>query len=720
MRIRYKLLLILGLIIITLMAAFYAVALTFMFNGLAVSETQHSTKDAERFITNFNNEIISLNSIVNDWANWDATYDFVENNNTHYITSNIIHNTFDNLQLNVMLFFDKDDKLVFGANYDLSEQIMLPLDDATVEQIQNYTCLFSDPFIYQQRGLIIVDNVPMLVAANPIQTSLHQGPSQGTLVIGRFLDAAEIKALSSATGLPVTIVPFGEATLSKDFELAKNTISKAQPFFTSALNETIVSRYVLLKDINGQPLLIARVDNFRAEYVQGTTAMMYSGVSVMGVIVAMFLCIALLLDKIVISRLSSLNDTVINVRKKDNSVRVKVSGNDELSSLGENINSMLDVIDNNTVSLENTVKERTKDLVENKKKLESILLASPDAIVALDTIGGITECNPRLSELSGYDREYLIGKPGSQFVAEQSNPSFAKKMADFINKNNGPMRFETYFLKKDGSEFPAEFSVNLVKDEYDQRVGTVGIIRDLSDKKQLEQQLLKSQRLAAIGELAGMVGHDLRNPLAAIKNADYYIKKKCMAGCEKSQIIPMLDIIDKSIEHANNIVNDLLEYSREQHLEIIDYPAKNILGKALEMVKIPNNVKLVNALDDITLNVDENKAIRVFVNLAKNAIEAMPDGGTLKITDNCEADYTSISFSDTGPGISEEVMSQLFTPLFTTKAQGMGFGLSISKRVVEAHGGRISVQSTLEEGTTFTVAFPNSPHPTEEAMNPTL
>jgi len=205
-----------------------------------------------------------------------------------------------------------------------------------------------------------------------------------------------------------------------------------------------------------------------------------------------------------------------------------------------------------------------------------------------------------------------------------------------------------------------------------------------------------------------MVGHDIRNPLAAIKNADYYIKKKC-SGCKGNEIDLMLDVIDKSIEHANHIVDDLLEYSREQHVELVDLSAGQVLDKALLMVKIPPNIKLVNSVDGEMLKVDEGKVVRVFANLLKNAVEAMPEGGTLTLTSSREDDYTYVSFSDTGRGIEETVLPKIFTPLFTTKAQGMGFGLSISKRIVEAHGGKITVQSSLGKGTTFTVIFPNLP-----------
>ncbi len=709
MRVRVKILLILGLIIITLMAAFSAVSITLMLNGIDISEKQHAIKDAERFMNNFNSDVESLNHIVSDWASWDDTYNFVKDNNTNYMVSNIIDETFDNFQISVMLFFDEDNNLAFGSRYDLASQVPMPIDESTVEQIQRYPCLFSSSLPCHESGVIMIDDVPMLVAAHPILTSMQRGPPHGTMVIGRFLDAVEISHLSSSTGLPVTIICIDDAAVSSDFELAKNTLSVEKPFFTRPLNETIMASYVLLNGISGQPLLLAQIIDYRSEYVQGSLTLTYGGLSIVVIVAVMFLSIALLLDKLVVSRLSRIDDTVTRVRKSgDNSVRLKISGSDELSNLSANINSMLDVIDNNTMALENTVKERTKDLAANKKKLESILQASPDAIVAFDLTGVITECNTRVVELSGYDRNHLMGKSSMQFISEKSRFSVTEKITTLLTKNKVPSRFEAYFLKKDGTEIPVEISVNLLKDEHDKPVGAVGIIRDLSEKKLLEQQLVKSQRFAAIGELAGMVGHDIRNPLASIRNAGYILRKKC-TQCTKTQpmVVPMLDIIDQSINHANNIVADLLEYSRELHLVIKNCSAVDLLDKAMLMVKVPDNVELVNSVTELALKVDEEKSVRVFINLIKNAFDAMPDGGKLSIVSTQNSGYTALLFSDTGKGIPPDVMAKLFTPLFTTKAQGMGFGLSISKRIVEAHGGKISVQSVPGKGTTFTVAFPN-------------
>ncbi|MEJ5327340.1 MAG: PAS domain S-box protein [Candidatus Bathyarchaeia archaeon] len=227
--------------------------------------------------------------------------------------------------------------------------------------------------------------------------------------------------------------------------------------------------------------------------------------------------------------------------------------------------------------------------------------------------------------------------------------------------------------------------------------------------REAQAKLLKAERLAAIGELAAMVGHDLRNPLTAIKNAAYYLKKKGNAISEVARI-EMLSIIEGAIERANKIVNDLLEYSRDIHLELQPCTPRMLLTEALRCVRVPRVIELFDEMADAPeILIDKDKMLRVFVNLIKNAVDAMPSGGVLKVVSHQKAGTVELIFSDTGMGIPEEVKDRLFTPLVTTKAQGMGFGLAICKRIVEAHRGTIAVESAPGKGATFTITLPLKP-----------
>jgi signal transduction histidine kinase len=203
-----------------------------------------------------------------------------------------------------------------------------------------------------------------------------------------------------------------------------------------------------------------------------------------------------------------------------------------------------------------------------------------------------------------------------------------------------------------------------------------------------------------------MVGHDLRNPLASIKNATYFLKKKGTTISE-TQFKEFLEIIDKSIDHSDKIINDLLEYSREMNLTLSKYEACTLVDEALQMVKVPDRIQVTNNVQKaFWIWVNADKMMRVYINLIKNAVDAMPQEGTLEISSCHTKDSMEISFTDTGSGIPKETLEKLFTPLITTKAQGMGFGLAICKRIVEAHGGTIKVKTAVNIGTTFTITLP--------------
>jgi len=227
--------------------------------------------------------------------------------------------------------------------------------------------------------------------------------------------------------------------------------------------------------------------------------------------------------------------------------------------------------------------------------------------------------------------------------------------------------------------------------------------------RNMQMQLLKSERLAAIGELAGMVGHDLRNPLTGIAGATYYLKTRLGSSIdEKSR--EMLEVIEKDVEYSNKIINDLLEYSREIKLDLKETNLKSILNDVLSSLNTPANVQIRDETRrDLRIKIDVDKMQRVFMNIIKNAFDAMPRGGTLMIKSEKTGDDVNFVFNDTGVGMSKATIEKLWTPLFTTKAKGMGFGLPICKRIVEAHEGTISIKSAFRKGTTITVTIPARP-----------
>jgi PAS domain S-box-containing protein len=221
-----------------------------------------------------------------------------------------------------------------------------------------------------------------------------------------------------------------------------------------------------------------------------------------------------------------------------------------------------------------------------------------------------------------------------------------------------------------------------------------------------QSKLIKTERLATIGEVAAMVGHDLRNPLTGITGATYFLKMK-LGSQTNSKAKEMLELVERDIEYANKIINDLLDYSKEIFLEARETTVRSIIEEALSLVNVPKKVTVQDlTVDRPRIQADVEKMTRVFVNLIKNAVDAMPNGGKITIACAEMDDFLEVSIADTGTGMTEEVLKKVWSPLFTTKAKGMGFGLPICKRIVEAHGGSISVESAPGVNTVFKLTIP--------------
>jgi PAS domain S-box-containing protein len=232
------------------------------------------------------------------------------------------------------------------------------------------------------------------------------------------------------------------------------------------------------------------------------------------------------------------------------------------------------------------------------------------------------------------------------------------------------------------------------------------------------RKLKEAERLATIGETALMVGHDLRNPLQAIVNSLYLVNT--MMGeqplsLEESKESPqqlsmggLLDEIEKQVQYMNGVVSGLTDFARPMRLRLIEIDARQLIDEALSTSSVPQDVEAtVRVEEDVPrLLVDPQMMKRVLTNLILNAVQAMPKGGKLTTRVSKSGETILISVRDTGRGIPDEVLPKLFNPLFTTKAKGVGLGLAVCKRVVEAHGGTISVKSWPNRGSEFTLTIP--------------
>ena len=236
-------------------------------------------------------------------------------------------------------------------------------------------------------------------------------------------------------------------------------------------------------------------------------------------------------------------------------------------------------------------------------------------------------------------------------------------------------------------------------------------LEDLVEERTM--MLSNTTRMAAIGETAGMVGHDLRNPLQTIINT-IHLARESMKMDEVSpterhlRLERALDTIREQADFMNKIVSDLQDYARQTKPTFVEYDMQTLINETLSSISISKAVEVSSTVEpDLPkLNVDPSLLRRAFTNIVTNALQAMPDGGKLRIKAWRSEKLATVSFQDTGKGISEDVKAKIFSPLFTTKEKGVGLGLAVTRRLVESHRGEIKVTSKLGEGTTFTVEIP--------------
>ena len=414
-------------------------------------------------------------------------------------------------------------------------------------------------------------------------------------------------------------------------------------------------------------------------------------------------------------------DVETRIRRKDGQIRI-ISWNERnlVDEHGKVIGSiaigrdvterkrMQEELEHYSKHLEQLVAERTGKLAESEKRFRELAHLLPQIVFEIDEKANLTFLNHIAFASTGYSEDDLRkGLNAFQmFVPEDRNRVMDNMRRIMNGEKLGGNEYTA--LRKDGSTFPIIIHSSPIILE-GKAAGLRGIAIDMTERKQMEERLLKSQRLAAIGELAAMVGHDLRNPLTGIAGAAYLLRSRLGSQID-DKTRGLLEVIEKNVEYSDKIISDLLEYSGELRLQPTVTSVKSITQDALLSVRIPGNVLVADLTEnEPEITADDQKMRRVFVNIIRNAVEAMPEGGTLTISSKRTNDDVDVVFADTGVGMTTEAMKKLWTPLFTTKAKGMGLGLVICKRIVEAHGGSISAESALGRGSTFTVKLPIKP-----------
>ncbi len=352
-----------------------------------------------------------------------------------------------------------------------------------------------------------------------------------------------------------------------------------------------------------------------------------------------------------------------------------------------------------------------KALRHAEEKLRLMFESFSDGIVVTDLAGQITDLNQRLVKMYGFiAKEDLIGKSFIEMLAESEQG----KVRDGWQaaRQRGTKNTEYLFVKGDGSTFPVEISTSVLKDASGNHVGFLAIVKDITDRKKIEEQLIITDRLASVGELASGIAHELNNPLTSVIGFSQLLLSRDLPEDIRADI----DTVHREAQRTAEVVKNLLTFAR-RHI-----PAKQmvnlntVIEKVLELRAYENKISNIEIVRDFADGLPEVMADffqmqQVFLNIVINAEFFMLEAhgkGTLTITTSRRGEFVRVSFADDGPGIARENIGHLFDPFFTTKevGKGTGLGLSICHGIITEHGGRIFVESAPGAGANFIIELP--------------
>jgi PAS domain S-box-containing protein len=357
-----------------------------------------------------------------------------------------------------------------------------------------------------------------------------------------------------------------------------------------------------------------------------------------------------------------------------------------------------------------------RELEDVKNFMESIFQSIASGIMVTRVSDMITYINRAGERILGFSKGELIGKPLSSLSLREKQSvvqSFLDNPEDLDTRKEGWMR------KKDGAEFPVGFSINNHLDNLGESIGKIVIFRDLTSIYKIQEEILRMDRLVSLGKLSSGIAHELRNPLAGIKTTAQALGEEMT---EEDPRREYLQRITKEIDRLNELLKTFFSFAKPQKLNLTPCHVRDIINEIIPfLIKeiADKGIRFEEKYDPHLprIRADKTQMHQVFLNLFLNAIQAMPEGGDLKIGvssfvsaggDGPRQNFIKAIVSDTGKGIPPHMVDRIFDPFFTTKPKGIGLGLSIAYQIINKHGGTIKVESQWEKGTSFVITLPEN------------
>ncbi len=358
--------------------------------------------------------------------------------------------------------------------------------------------------------------------------------------------------------------------------------------------------------------------------------------------------------------------------------------------------------------MQDSLRLTEEEMRKQERLFASVVRSVDDSIIITDMFGRVITINAAGEKLTGYSKEEITGRRYMKLIDKNTPKETRKRILKETQVGSG-WKGEVVVRKKNGDTFPAYLSITSILNERGDTIGIVGILRDITEQIEMQKRLIRKEKLASLGEMAAGVAHEIRNPLGGIKMAVGLIRRDLS---ERSFTTDMLDSILSGIKDIENIINDLLDFTRETKLEKEDYNIAQIIRGIVNSFHREISEKGIQVIynrfqEDINLNVDGIKIRQVLANVLKNAIEAINHReGKILINLYSHDSHISIEFVDNGIGIPKENLGKMCHPFFTTKPNGIGLGMAIVKKIVDLHKGDVDIKSVPGEGTKVSIILP--------------
>jgi len=724
MSLRLKTLIIMTLAFACLVGSYYAFSQMVTARGFSQLENHFVRQYQDQAVDYLEIEQERLATLTKDWASWDDIYQYMVSRDPEFLNANLTDEALLGLNLSVLLIQDLDGNPVYLSGIDRQTSQRLALDVATVGPAFQATLSSNLESSSHLSGLIQHNGQPTMIARYTILDSAGNGPPRGWLLFGRYLDEAEIQRMSAALGIPLVIYEPTNAALPATVSAALLTTADAAEVLTEPLDAFTIAGYRMIRDITGTPLVVLRVDMPRDIYQQAKANFNYTMLlfSVTGL--AVIVGTIRFLDSNILTRISRLVKNVVDIGKAgDPSKRLPISGHDEISDLGHNINGMLENLE--TV---NQARDRTRAaLYQSEEHFRSVSDTAQEAILTFHANGTIFYLNQSAQRLFKITTEEIMGKSVDLMFLSSQKARLEGLIQDARNRNHDTIveakRTEMTAARPDGSAFPAEVSIA-------DWISSAGpqftiMVRDITERYQAQSELEKQNREltranSAKSDFLAQMSHELRTPLNAILGFTELMSDRILGDISEEQVA-CLDDIHASGQHLLSLIDDVLDVSRieagktnlHQESLTISEVAADVVMEIRPMLDKSQQTVTIEVADEVTEVKADRKLLRqILSNLLSNASKFSAAKSEIEISARRDGDYCRISVTDHGIGINKNQLEKVFEAFYqadtlTEKAQqGTGLGLNICKQYVTLMGGHIWAESTLGQGSTFSFTLP--------------